>query len=292
MFPKLFPGILGLVLGSTTVIRADDKRDRAAAAIVHCQKILAQGDRSEREWAVYDLHDIVHPDIVAYLQKLMLTSKHRDVRNVAALALGGQGKFKKRTGAALAAGFMKHFKDRIVLSSILNAWGESGDAGYWPLLRRALHDKRNSIAIRAILLLAENADPRAFEELLKMYLVLAPERPPKSGKGTQSGRSAANEGADPGRESAKQTARARSRAERIRNYEQYLLRYFKAVTRLEFDNPYAAYEWWVTNYVSVARRIAVLNEKNPKSAAERARRELPQVQKRVARLLAHAGSSG
>jgi len=288
--PLPFAALL-LLLGP--VRSADDATDAAArTALEQCRAVLETAESpARREEAVYALHDVRHPDVVESLGRMLLASPHREVRNVAAMALGGQGP-GELVGTALAAGYKKHFKDRIVLSSVLDAWLESGNTAYWPRLRRTLRDRRTSVAIRAILLLEKNRDTRALPDLLDMYLVLAPERPPKSGKGKHSGRAAASESVDASRESAKQTARARARADRIRNYEQYIRRYLKAVTRVAFDNPFDAYEWYGFNYAAVERRNAVLNGTDPDRAVLRAQKEQPKVRRRIAAKLASASPGG
>ena len=77
----------------------------------------------EKQELIYNLHDVPSPYTVKRLAKLMRNSKP-EIRNVAALALGGQGFDKNTAGDVLMKSFAKERKEVAVQTSILDAMAE------------------------------------------------------------------------------------------------------------------------------------------------------------------------
>ena len=90
-----------LVLAALPVFAADPVSDEEAAqALKDFDLAFRSKDLEDRQNAVYDLHDVPHDKVIAKLDRL-LRDRDVQVRNVAALAMGGQVHNPAKAGAIL-----------------------------------------------------------------------------------------------------------------------------------------------------------------------------------------------
>lgn len=130
-------------------------------------------DVGAQQTAVYDLHDVPNDLVIQQLAKLLKKGKP-EVRNVAAMALGGQGHNTARAGKTLMSSFEVNYKHDLVIAATLDGWRELRYLGYWPKLKKCLDDDRNAVSIRAIDLIGSNKDFRPIFILMKMYKEAVP----------------------------------------------------------------------------------------------------------------------
>lgn len=266
--------------------------EQAKAALEEFEQAFRTKDVEVKQDAVYDLHDLPNDLVLARLEKV-LKDKSPAVRNVAALALGGQNQNVARAGKALMRAYTKDFKREEVLSSVLDAIGELHYMGYWPKAKPCLKDSRNSIVIRMLAMLGANKDYRALPTLLDMYKVAMPKRISWStgvvnvdtGASGDTDQKAAEAKwrAKYGRGGSKMKAKAKAKAAAFdeRNFQSQLRKCVKAITGQDFDTSIDFEDWYVDNYVAIMRKIAVLDGKNPAAAEAQARSELPDMKRKI-----------
>ena len=157
---------LMLVLTALPVFAAEPVSDEdAAQALKDFDLAFRSKDLEDRQNAVYDLHDVPHDKVIARLARV-LRDRDVQVRNVAALALGGQIHNPAKAGAVLLKAYDKEKKNPDVVASVLDAMKEVGFMGYWPDFKKALKDERSHVVIRTLDLLGANKDYRTLPELL------------------------------------------------------------------------------------------------------------------------------
>lgn len=264
----------------------------AKAALAEFEPAFKTKDPEAKLEAVYTLHDVPHDLVIARLARLL---KNRDpqVRNVAAMALGGQRHNVTKAGKEMMAAFKKDYRNEDVVSSVLDGMGELPYLNYWPQLTKCLDDDRNAVAIRALDLIGKVKDWRAIPELLKLYK----EQMPKGYKwstgevkvdtgaaGTADADAAkakfnAKYGAGGSKMKAKAKAKANSGKER--NLTTQLRRCVRELTGTDFETVLDFEDWLMENYIEVARKAAVLDGKDPNAAAVKAKAELPRLKKKI-----------
>lgn len=249
-------------------------------------------DVEAKQNAVYNLHDVPHPLVVRKLEKI-LKNKDPKIRNVAALALGGQGHDVEGTGALLMRIYKKDYKQEMVLASVLEGVAELRYLKYWPEVKKSLRDERSAIVIRTLDLLASNKDFRAIPTLLEMYKIAMPKRVSwKTGSVTvdtgaagdadqKAAEAAFNKKYGRGGSKMKAKAKAKARAFDERNFATQLRKVVKAITGEDFDNSIDFEDWYVDNYVMVHRRIAEMEGTDPDAAERKAKAELPDLKAKV-----------
>ena len=250
----------------------------------------------EKQELIFNLHDVPSPYTVKRLAKLMRV-KNPDLRNVAALALGGQGFDKNTAGDLLMKSFPKERKEVAVQTSILDAMGELKYYDYWPALKKATgKDGRSAVVIRILELLGKNRDYRAIPMLTEMFKVAMPKHIKWStGTTTVDTGAAGTADADAARRQneskygrggskAKAKAKGKSNAWDLRNFTTQIRACAKAITGEDFETDVDLMDWWVENYVDVAKKIAELNGLEGKKLAKairKAEKELPAFRKQV-----------
>ncbi|MFQ5845385.1 MAG: HEAT repeat domain-containing protein [Planctomycetota bacterium] len=256
------------------------------------EKAFKAKDVDQKLEAVYTLHDAPHDQVIERLARLA-NAKNPAVRNVAAMALGGQGHNPDRAGQLLMASFKKNYQSIEVLSSVLDGMAELRYLRYWPDLKKCLDDDRNAVAIRALDLIGSNQDWRAVPQLLELYK----EQMPKGYKWT-TGSVTVDTGtpgdADQkaaqakweakygkGGSKAKARAQAKANAGKERNLATQLRKCVRMLTGQDFETVLDFEDWLMENYVEVARKAAVLDGKDPDVAARKAASELPALKKRI-----------
>ena len=287
--------LLALLAIAVAALAADPVSDEEADAI------LDEFDKAfkktkvveEKQGLVYDLHDVMHDDVIDRLEKIALRDRDPDVRNVAALALGGQKHNVAMAGKALQKVFDKQQKEEVVLASVLEAMAELNYLGYWPKAKKLMSDERSSIVIRTLDLLGANKDYRALPKLLDMYQVALPKRM-KWKTGTVTVDTGAAGDADQkaaeakfnakyGRGGSKMKAKAKAKAKAFdeRNFSTQLRKCVKAITGESFDTALGFEDWYVENYVEVMRKIAQMEGRNIEQAVAKAKSELPALKAKV-----------
>jgi HEAT repeat protein len=249
-------------------------------------------DVEARQNAIYNLHDVPSDLVIRRLESL-LKDKDPQIRNVAALALGGQAHNKEKAGEVLMRLYGKDFKTVEVLSSTLEAMAELKYMGYWPTVEGAMKDERNSVVIRILDLLGENTDWRAIPKLLEMYHVALPKRVSwktgtvtvdtgTAGDGDQKAAEAKFR-AKYGRGGSKMKAKAKAKARSFdeRNFSSQLRKCVKKITGEDFDNAIDFEDWYVDHYIEVQVKIARLLGEDPEAARRRARAELPALKTKI-----------
>ena len=287
--------VAGLALAADTPAKkeiAAASEAEAKATLAAFEKAFKTRDSEAKLEAVYTLHDVPH-DLV--LVRLVRLQKDRDphVRNVAAMALGGQRHSVDKAGKAMMAAFKKDYRNEDVVSSVLDGLGELYYLKYWPQLEKCLDDDRNAVAIRALDLIGTVKDWRAIPQLLKLYK----EQMPKGYKwatgevkvdtgaaGTADADAAkaqfnAKYGA--GGSKAKAKAKAKANSGKERNLSTQLRRCVRELTGIDFETVLDFEDWLMENYVDVARKAALLDGKNPDAAAAKAKAELPGLKKKI-----------
>ena len=281
-------------------VRAEDQKkveaisdDEAKQALVDFKKTFSKTkDLEGKQNLVYDLHDLPHELVIKQLEKL-LKNKDKNIRGVAALALGGQAHDPARAGKILTNAYKAKFKDELVVISVMEGWTELKYIGYWPMVEKAMKDDRNAVVIRVLDLLGDNKDWRAIPKLLEMYHVAMPKRVSwktgevkvdtgASGDTDQKAAEAkfnAKYGA--GGSKAKAKAKAKARAFDERNFSNELRKAVKGITGEDFDNAMDFEDWYVENYVKVHIAIAKMSGVDVAAAERRAKAELPALKAKV-----------
>ncbi|MHC4133491.1 MAG: HEAT repeat domain-containing protein [Planctomycetota bacterium] len=282
---------LGLLLTLAFAVHAADAVDpqEAQEALKEFEKAFkATKEIEERQNAVYDLHDVPHDLVIKRLQILL---KHKDprVRNVAALALGGQLHNVALAGTVLMQSYVKDYKNTEVLSSVLEGMAELKYLGYWPKAKPALKDERNAVIIRVLELLGTNEDWRAIPRLLELYRVAMPKKVSwKTGEvkvDTGAAGDADQKAAEAefnrkygrGGSKAKAKAKAKARGFDLRNFSTQIRKCVKKITDQDFDTSWDFEDWYVENYLMVARKIAEMDGSDVEAAVAKAKRELPKL---------------
>ena len=168
----------GLLALTTIVVGGEEKAkpapvvavpdEDAQQALTAFKEAFKTKDVGAQQTAVYDLHDVPNDLVIQQLAKLLKKGKP-EVRNVAAMALGGQGHNTARAGKTLMTSFERNYKHDLVIAATLDGWRELRYLGYWPKLEKCLNDDRNAVSIRAIDLIGSNKDFRPIFILMKMY---------------------------------------------------------------------------------------------------------------------------
>ena len=266
---------------------SDEDAEQALAAFKEAYK---EKDLGAKQTAVYDLHDVPNDLVIKQLAKLLKKGKP-EVRNVAAMALGGQGHNVDRAGKTLLSSFDSNYKHELVVAATLDGWRELRYFNYWPKLDKCLDDDRAAVSIRALDLLGSNKDFRAFEKILKMYKEAVPKGHSwDTGPEVTVDTGAAGD-ADQRAAEAKWKSQNAGKGgggggggggkKNIRNLAQALRRCMRNLTGEDFEQFLDLEDWYVENYVSVHRKIAEQLGKNPDAAAKKAERELPDYRAKV-----------
>jgi hypothetical protein len=283
--------MLGLLLTLAFAVHAADAVDpeEAKEALAEFEKAFkATREIEAQQNAVYNLHDVPHDLVIKRLQKL-LKNKDPRVRNVAALALGGQTHNVPLAGKVLMQSYARDFKNAEVLASVLEGLAELKYLGYWPKAEPALKDWRNAVIIRVLDLLSINEDWRAIPRLLELYRIAMPKKVNWStGKesvdtgaaGDTDQRAAeakfnAKYGA--GGSKAKAKAKAKARGFDLRNFSTQIRKCVKKITDQDFDTAWDFEDWYIENYLMVARKIAEMDGSDVEASVAKAQRELPKL---------------
>jgi len=287
--------LLGLLLadepGAPATAVSEDDATKALADFEAAYK--AGKEVEDKQAAVFGLYSAPHDRVLAKLTAL-LRSRDPQIRNVAALALGGQKHNVPKAGGALAKAFKVEFSNELVLSSVIDGMADLRFYGYWPELDKCLFDTRAAVAIRALDLIAANKDWRAWESLLKLYKQqIAKGYSWETGEVTVDTGAAGDEdqkaaeaawhakyGAGGGK--AQGAAAGRAGARKEINLRTQLRRTVKELTGIDFDTALDFEDWVLEHYADVARKAAVLEGKDPEAAAAKAAAELPARRKQVA----------
>lgn len=286
---------LGLLLAFGFSVYAADAVDleEAKAAIQEFDKAFkAAKEIEERQNLVYNLHDVPHDLVIRRLEKLL---KHKDpaVRNVAALALGGQAHNAPLAGSVLMRTYARDFKNTEVLSSVLEAMAELKYLGYWPKAEPALKDERNAVIIRVLELLGTNEDWRAIPRLLELYRIVMPKKVSWStgevkvdtGAAGDADQKAAeaefNRKYGRGGSKAKAKAKAKARGFDLRNFSTQIRKCVKKITDQDFDTAWDFEDWYVDNYLLVARKVAEMKGTDVDAAVAKAKKELPRLKAEI-----------
>ena len=266
--------------------------DEANDVLVTFAEEFKSKDIEEKQNAIYNLHDVPHDKVLDRLEKLL---KNRDpaIRNVAALAIGGQGHDPVRVGKILMRQYKKDFKNELVLSSVIEAMVELKFTGYWPGMKPALKAKQSSTVVRILDLLGQNRDYRTLPLLLDMYQVAMPKRVKwKTGEvrvdtgaagdtDQKAAEAAFNKKYGRGGSKEKRKAAAKAKSFDERNFATQLRKCVKRITGQDFDNAIDFEDWYVENYLMCARKAAEMDGLDPKKAVAKAKRELPAFQAKV-----------
>jgi len=273
---------------------SDDVAKQALADFKSAYK--EAGSIEAKQGVIFNLHDVPHPLVLKQCIKLM---RHKDskIRNVAALAIGGQGYDPKKAGEALMKALPKEKKNVEVATSIVDALIEVKYLGYWPDIKKeTAKDARNPVVIRIFDLLGANKDYRSIPMLLKMYRVAMPKHVKwQTGTvnvDTGAAGNADNEAAQAkfnqkygaGGSKAKAKAVGKANSFDLRNFSSQIKKCTKEITGVEFDNDIDLEDWLVENYMMVARKAAEmdgLEGKKLQKALRKAEKELPQLKKDV-----------
>jgi len=282
----------GFILACSVLAGAGDAvdEDRAKEAIKQFRKDYKAREVEVKQNAIYNLHDVPHDLVLEELEKVM---RNRDpkVRHVGALAIGGQVHDRDKAGGILMKVYKKDFKHADVLSSTLEALTELGYMAYWPQIKPAMRDDRNSIVIRVLDMLGKNRDYRALPELLEMYKVAMPKRVTwKTGEthvdtGTagdadqKAAEAEFNKKYGRGGSKAKRAAKAKAAGFDERNFDTQLRKCVKLITGQSFDNALDFQEWYLDHYVELAVKAAELSGEDPEKAAAKAEAELPELRR-------------
>ena len=287
---------LGICLALTLCAHAGPteavSQEEAKEAILEFEQAFKAKELEAKQNAVYDLHDVPSDLVIKRLEKL-LRHKNPEVRNVAALALGGQAHNPEKAGALFMKVYVKDFKTEVVISSVLDGMTELGYLKYWPKLEPALKDERNAIIIRVLELLGSNKDWRAVPKLLEIYKIVMPKRiswhtgevTVDTGTAGDADQKAAEAqfNAKYGRGGSKAKAKAKAKAKGfdLRNFSTQIRRCVRRVTGQDFDNAMDFEDWYVENYLMVARKAAEMDGKSVEKAVAKAERELPELKRKV-----------
>jgi len=275
--------VLAVCFLGAAAFAADPVPDEKAQEALSRFKVAFKTKEIEaKQMAVYELHDFPNDLVLKELAKLL---RNRDpaVRNVAALAVGGQAHDPQAAGELLMKSYAKDFDEDDVISSVIDAMAELHYMGYWPEVQKALKDDRSGVVVRCFELIGANKDWRAFPDLVEMYKEVMPRRiswstgsvsvdTGASGDADQQAAEAAfNAKYGRGGSKMKNKAKAKAKSFDLRNFSTQLRKCMKAITGEDFDNAFDVEDWWVENYELVARKIAEIEGKDPEEAAERAK---------------------
>jgi HEAT repeat protein len=266
--------------------------DKAKEAIAKFQEGFRSQDLGAQQSAVYTLHDFPNDLVLKELERI-LKHKNPDIRNVAALAVGGQKHAPEKAGEVLMKVYRKDFDHETVVASALESMAELKYMGYWPEAKTALKDERNVVVIRILDLLGTTQDWRAFPDLVELYREVMPRRISWStGEVTVDTGAAGNEdaeaakaefnkryGAGGSKESAK--AKAKANAFDLRNFKPQIKTCVSKITGQVFENAFDLEEWWCENYIMVAKKIAELEGKDPESVVPRAKAEQAELKLKI-----------
>jgi len=282
---------LGFLLMLAFAVHAADAVDpeEAKEALAEFEKTFkATREIEEQQNAVYNLHDVPHDLVIKRLQKLL---KYKDprVRNVAALALGGQTHNVPLAGKVLMQSYARDFKNAEVLASVLDGLAELKYLGYWPKAEPALKDERNAVIIRVLDLLSTNEDWRAIPRLLELYRIAMPKKVNWS-TGTETVDTGAAGDTDQkaaeakfnakygaGGSKAKAKAKSKARGFDLRNFSTQIRKCVKKITDQDFDTAWDFEDWYIENYLMVVRKIAEMDGSDVEASVAKAKRELPQL---------------
>ena len=286
--------ILGCVFAFALVAFADPVTavddDAAKAALESFEEAFKTKDVGAKQGALYNLHDVPHDLVLKRLEKA-LRDRDPKVKQVAALAIGGQQHDPKKAGGILMKLYKKEFDTEEVLMSTLEGMAELRYMAYWPEVKPAMKDERNAVVIRVLDLLGTNQDFRALPELLEMYKVAMPKRVSwttgtvtvdtgTAGDADQKAAEAAwTAKYGQGGSKAKAKAKAKARAFDERNFDSQIRKCVKQITGQDFDNAMDFEAWYIENYVDCARKAAELDGSDPDKAAAKAESELPEMKR-------------
>lgn len=275
------------------VLGADPVPDeKAKAALAKFDEAFQARDVEAKQNAVYDLHDVPHDLVLKQLEKLL---RHRDpkIRNVAALAVGGQRHEPNRAGEVLMRSYARDFDVEEVLSAVLGAMAELKYMGYWPQLTTAMKDVRTSVVLHALELVGNNRDWRAFPELVEIYEIALPKGKTWSGGEEVTVDTGAEGDADQQAAEAQYNAQSGGRggggggggsggrSSVLRNLSTQIEKCAKRITGESFESALDLRAWWAENYVMVAQKIAQLDGKDPESVVPRAKIEQAELRAKV-----------
>jgi len=287
--------IVALCTLGAAVLAADPvPDDKAKEAIARFQDAFKAATVEGKQSAVYDLHDVPNDLVLKELSKL-LKNKEPKVRHVAALAVGGQSHDPKGAGELLLRTYKGDFDTEEVVASVLQAIGELKYMGYWPEVETALKDKRTPVVLRTLDLVGNNQDWRAFPELVEMYRIALPAGKTWGGGEEVTVDTGAEGDADAQAAEAQYNAQnpggsgrgggggggGSSRSSMLRNLSRPIERCVKQITGQRFDNSLDLETWWAENYITVARKIAELEGKDPESVVARAKAEQAELKAKV-----------
>jgi len=277
--------IVAILALATAALAHDQVPDDAAkAAIAKFQEGFKSSEVEAKQGAVFDLHDYPHDLVLKELEKVL---KNRDpnVRHVAALAVGGQKHDPKKAGDLLLKTYKRDKDTEIVVGSCFEAMAELKYMDYWPEIKPCFKDERNIVVIRFLDLLGKTQDWRAFPDLVELYREVLPARISWS-TGTvtvdtgadgdadaKAAESAFNAKYGQGGSKEKNKAKSKANAFDLRNFTPQIKACVKAITEKDFDTALDVEEWWCENYIDVAKKIALLEGKDPESVVPRAKAE-------------------
>jgi len=273
---------------AATCLAADPvSEENAKEAIAKFHAAFKAPDVEAKQGAIYDLHDVPHDLVLKELEKL-LRNRSAEIRNVAALAIGGQGHDARKAGDLLMKLYRKERQTEEVVASAFEAMAELKYTGYWPDVRVALKDERNVVVISALDLFGANGDWRVFPDLVELYREIMPRR-----VNWTTGAVVLPDGTDEeakaqweakygvGGSKEKTRAKAKAASFDLRNFSPQIKECVKRITGKEFDNAFDLEEWWCENYVTVAKKIAEFEGKDPESVVPRARVEQAELKAKV-----------
>jgi len=283
--------ILALCAIGAVVLAADPVPDeKAKEAVAKFQDAFKGADVEAKQNAVYDLHDVPNDLVLKELSKL-LRNRDPKVRNVAALAVGGQHHDPKGAGELLMRTFKSDFSTEDVVASVLQSIGELKYMDYWPDLTKALKDARATVVLHAVELVGANRDWRAFPELVEMYKIAVPKGMTWSGGDEVTVDTGADGDADQQAAEAQYKSQNGGRTGRggggggrsrmLRDLSRPLAKCVKQITGESFDTAIDLEAWWVENYIMVAQKIAELEGRDPASVVARAKIEQADLKAKV-----------
>ncbi len=261
--------------------------ERAKEALARFQVAFKAPGVEAKQAAVYTLHDVPHDLVLKELDKL-LRNRDAGIRNVAALAMGGQRHDAKKAGDLLMKAYRKERQAEEVVASVFEAMAELDYTGYWPDVKGALKDERNVVVVSALDLLGTTADWRAFPDLVELYREIMPRRVnwttgavvlPDGTDQEAKAQWEAKYGVGGSKEKAK--AKAKANSFDLRNFSPQIRACVKRITGKDFENAFDLEEWWCENYIEVARKIAEFEGKDPDSVVPRAKLERAKLKAKV-----------
>ena len=284
--------ILALCALGALLHAADPVPDEKAKEAIALFQEAFQGEIEAKQNAVYNLHDVPNDLVLKELEKVF-KSKDAKIRNVAALAVGGQNHDPQKAGEVLMKFYRKDFATEDVIASCLEGMAELKYMGYWPEIRPALKDERNIVIVRILDLFGTTQDWRTFPDLVALYREVMPRRISwATGEVKVDTGAAGNEDADAakaefnkryGAGGSKEQAKAKAKANAfdLRNFSPQIKACVKRITGETFDNAFDLEEWWCENYIMVAKKIAELEGKDPESVVARAKAEQAELKAKI-----------